>query len=91
MLTATRRFTAPRAVRDVEILNLLLDKGADPNIKNRLGGTPLMWAAVFGNEAAAVRLLERGANPALKDEDGMTALDWARKNKHESVVRLLSK
>ena len=28
---------------DVEILNLLLDKGADPNIKNRLGGTPLMW------------------------------------------------
>ena len=35
---------------DVEILNLLLDKGADPNIKNRLGGTPLMWAAVFGNE-----------------------------------------
>ena len=50
-----------------------------------------MWAAVFGNEVAAVRLLERGANPALKDEDGMTALDWARKNKHESVVRLLSK
>ncbi len=56
---------------------MLLDKGANPNVKNKLGGTPLMWAAVYGNDDAVRLLLNRGADASLKDNDGITALDWA--------------
>ena len=76
---------------DVEILNVLLERGANPNIMNNAGGTPLMLAAAFGNEDAANRLIERGADASLKDADGHTALDWAVKNKHDSVVVLLQR
>ena len=68
---------------------MLLDIGAQPNVKNKVGGTPLMWAAVFGNEAAARLLLSRGADASLKDVDGVTAFEWAVRNKREKVVVLL--
>ena len=70
---------------------MLLDRGANPNLKNKQGGTPLMWAAVFGHEDAARWLIEHGADPSLKDNDGMTARDWAIKNKREKLVALLQK
>jgi ankyrin repeat protein len=68
---------------------MLLAKGANPNVKNKVGGTPLMWAAVYGNEAAARMLLEHGADASLKDEDGVTAAGWASKNKREELAKLL--
>jgi len=72
-------------------MDLLLAKDANANSKNKLGGTPLMWAAVYGHGAAARRLLEHGADPKLKDAEGFTARDWAIKNKREDVARLLQR
>jgi ankyrin repeat protein len=74
---------------NVEIMRLLLDKGAAPNVKNKQGGTPLMWAAVYGHQDAARLLLNRGADVSLKDNDGITAAEWAARNKRESVELLL--
>ena len=73
----------------LEFMKRLLDKGADPNVKNKQGGTPLMWAAVYGHQDAARLLLSRGADAALKDNDGITAAEWAARNKRENVVLLL--
>jgi len=70
-------------------MRLLLDKRADPNTRNKEGGTPLMWAAVFGNDDAARLLLSRGANASLKDNDGITALAWAERNNRQSTASVL--
>ena len=74
---------------NIEIINLLLTKGADIELKNKAGGTPLMWAAVYGNEQAVRTLIGHGANPNVKDVDGMSALDWAVKNKRTRVAEIL--
>ena len=48
----------------LELARLILDKGADPNVAENRGLTPLIMAARVGNTTAAKLLLERGANPA---------------------------
>jgi ankyrin repeat protein len=53
---------------------LLLKYGADPNIRDAAGKTPLMSAAVVGDETKARLLLEGGADPDLQDLAGRTAL-----------------
>jgi len=45
---------------------MLLAAGANPNAKNEVGGTPLMWAGVSGQEEAARILVEKGADASLK-------------------------
>jgi ankyrin repeat protein len=61
-----------------EIAALLLDKGADPNIRSRnRKQTPLMDAANNGSKEVALLLLNRGADPNAKDVDGSTVLLYA--------------
>lgn len=47
----------------LRVLNMITEKGADPNLKNRSGETPLHAACFRGNTAAVEFLLSRGANP----------------------------
>ncbi len=48
---------------DIDTLKFLLDKGADPNVKeNARGTTALMWAASGGHSAAVQLLVDRGAD-----------------------------
>ena len=68
---------------------MLLGAGANPNIKNKLGGTALMWAASYGQAEAAQILLDKGADPRLKDVDGVTAAGWAAKNGQTNLAMLL--
>src|SRR5499426_2794268 len=53
-------------------LQLLIDKGADVNAKNRRGSTPLHWA--IHDEAKARLLLAKGANVNAKQAQGRTPL-----------------
>jgi ankyrin repeat protein len=41
------------------------------------GTTPLMYAALYGNEASVRMLLEHGADPNVINHEGTTALMWA--------------
>lgn len=57
---------------DASSVRLLLDKGADPNLRNDAGATALMWAA---NDFEKTRLLlDRGADVNARSEDSRTAL-----------------
>ena len=71
------------------ILSMLLDAGANPDFKNKLGGTAMMWAASYGQDEAVRILLNRGADPRIKDVDGVTAAGWAAKNGQGGLVMLL--
>lgn len=63
---------------DKEILTLLLEKGAHPEISNRAGLTPLHEAAKQGNREVVAWLVEVAlVNIHIRDNEGKTALDWA--------------
>jgi ankyrin repeat protein len=76
---------------DTENIKALLDAGADVDIPNVDGETPLMRAADWGSVNVLRMLLEKSANPNLKGWRGKTALMIAAKDgEYESVVLLLA-
>ena len=57
---------------DADTVRLLLDSGADPNIRNEAGATALMWAT---DDPEKTRLLlTKGADAKARSEDGRTPL-----------------
>jgi hypothetical protein len=74
-----------------KILKLLLAKGADPNIEDNEGKTPLYWAIFTENSEATNILLQHGANPNKPDKIGNTPLSIAEKYKKQSIVKIIKK
>jgi ankyrin repeat protein len=62
-------------------LKALLDKGADVEVKDGAGRTPLMMAAKAGQIEAVRLLLEKGASVTAKAANGDTALKLAGNKK----------
>jgi hypothetical protein len=61
-----------------QFVKILIDNGADPNIKNRVTGMPLLHAtARSGNYEVLQLLLEKdGIDTSLKDHEERTILHW---------------
>jgi ankyrin repeat protein len=77
---------------DVEIIKLLLEKGAYVNAKNINGASALMSAAVEGQTNAIKFLLDKDADINAKDTNGATALILAAGfGKTDAVELLLDK
>ena len=53
---------------------LLLENGADINIRNNDGKCALTMAALYGNDQIISLLLQNGANIAVKDRSGSNLL-----------------
>ena len=73
---------------DVELVRLLLDAGADPDLKSA-GFTPLGQAALRGHARIAELLLKAGANPDIKSNDGNTPLIAAASMNRVAVIQVL--
>ena len=69
----------------------LISHGADVNVKNEYGRTPLMWASSSGHEKVVESLLDAGADKEVKDNKGNTALALAEMFKKHDVVTLLER
>lgn len=61
--------------RGVELVKLLLDHGADPNLVNAKGSTPIVEASVSTDPAVIELLISRGADPYIANDDGDNAFD----------------
>jgi hypothetical protein len=69
-----------------------LQLGADPNTRDRVGRTPLGWAARGGYTRVAAYLLDHGAAINALDGEGYTPLMWAaRAGQFETVALLVSR
>ena len=72
------------------VAEVLLPRGADPNLKGKNGSIPLHLAARKGNEEIVKILLDQPAvHVDATDGAGKTALHLACSGGHEKVCRIL--
>jgi len=64
-------------IKKTESINNLLTEGADPNIANNNGETPLHVAAIKGTVSVIRLLLAAGADPSRIDKQGKTPKEEA--------------
>ncbi|MGE0489929.1 MAG: ankyrin repeat domain-containing protein [Vulcanimicrobiota bacterium] len=73
----------------LEMVNLLLARGARVNATTRRGSTALHAAANRGSETILALLLENGADPNLRNGRGQTPLVVAVNRRHLAIVQQL--
>ena len=73
----------------VDVARLLLDHGADPNIRDHSHSTPLHEASSSGSLDLARLLLIYGANIDEKDREGRTPFQVASEEGHHEMTKLL--
>ena len=69
---------------------MLLDHGAHIDALSPNRSTPLMLAAMYGNEATVDLLLAHGADRHLRNEKGLDAADFARQAGREGLAARLA-
>ena len=74
---------------DVELVSLLLDRGAEINAATQDGWTALHFACLRGNEGLVQLLLDRGADVSMTTRSGMSALSIATSEGDRDIVELL--
>ena len=77
--------------QDLGLVRMMAERGANLNVRDRSGATPLMWAAFneTGDATMVRELLDRGADPAATNKAGETALDWAMRRGTTAAVDAL--
>jgi len=71
--------------RSLEMCRLLLEKGADPTLKQAGGWTPLHQAAAHGRMEVVELLLSRGADTEAVSDDDRTPAQMAEAKGHAEV------
>lgn len=76
---------------NINLVNALLEKNADVNLKDVEGNTALMWAAYSEHDNPEIirAILKRGAEINAKANDGSTVLSWAMKKGNTKTFSLL--
>ena len=77
------------AGRHPEVVDLLLAAGADPGAHQQGGFTPLMAAALHGNEPMVAALLAAGADATARSDDGRDAAAMAEEGGHRELAARL--
>ena len=70
-------------------MELLLSHGADVNMQNNEGFSPLMITSKYGHSDVITILLDKGAEVNMQSNNGWSSLMAACKNGHNDVVKTL--
>jgi ankyrin repeat protein len=73
-----------------EIVRMLIENGAQVNVKQQAGSTPLHSAAQNGNLEMLILLLENGAEVNTRMEGGKLPADVAREKGFDDIAEILS-
>ena len=71
------------------VLNILIDEGADIDVVNQFGDTPLHKAAEGGKTELVTVLLERGADTTIADDDGKTVVEHALAGEYDEETAMV--
>ncbi len=72
-----------------DVAKLLIQSGAQVNVKNFSGNTPLQYAALHGYHELTAILLKQGAKVDEIDDTGRTALHLSSSEGHLNTVKIL--
>ncbi len=75
---------------NLDLAKLLLENGADPNVKDSDSDTPLHMAVQKNDTDFATFLLSKSANPNIPDANNKTALYLALENETTQMAQLLT-
>jgi len=70
------KMTALMRATEDSTVDLLINAGANVNLKDNAGFTALIWAAAFRRKNHVVKLIAAGADVNAQTSDGKTALDF---------------
>lgn len=76
-------------INDTILISLLLDSGANVNIKDKHGYTPLLYLVKHGETELTKILLAKGAEVNVQNEWGNSPLILASAYSHIAIVKLL--
>ena len=89
-MTGTALHSAAAAAH-ADIVRMLVDAGAEPNLRQSGGETPLHAAAANADVPSVDALLDHGADPSLTKEDGQSILDLAEERGDEATIERIRK
>jgi hypothetical protein len=75
--------------KDVGVMRLLIESGADVNAAQTAGYRPLHQAAVTGREDLVRMLLDAGADKTARCDRGKTPAEYARERGHTAIAEML--
>jgi len=81
-------FAAQGARSGLDVVRLLINAGADINLRCEHGRTALHMAAAWGHLAEVQLLLDHGADPDLRDDGGLTPAIMAAKSQRVAEANL---
>jgi ankyrin repeat protein len=72
--------------KHAELVGILLEAGANPNVRQSAGWTPLHAAAMNGDLASVELLLASGADAAATNEEGRSVADLANESGDDATA-----
>lgn len=72
-----------------DVVQLLLHRGADSNLRDNTGRMPVSWAAQNGKESMLKMLLDINPDVECEDDNNRTLVSWAAEGGHTAIIELL--
>lgn len=72
-----------------DVAKLLVEAGADVNITDHKGWTPLHWAARIGDQDLFMLIVAGDADLLAEDREGCTPLDILSEHRHNDLLALM--